>query len=151
VLLLLRALRPSCLNGALGRLRLRRRRGDEEDSRRARVLESRAVQSIRAYLDAHAASFERAVRLGEKAERLEEAEIPSESARNRAERARDEVLLEIDVLRVSFVEAPGEREGTRAFDRAVELLCPAFGIAPSLGRATPVMFPQALWTQPVRP
>jgi hypothetical protein len=126
LLLLLKALRPAWLNGALGRLRSRRWRGGEEASRRARILEYRAVQFIRAYLDAHAASFERAVRLGEKAERLEEAGIPSESARNRAERARGEVLLGIDVLRASFVEAAGEREGTRAFDRAVDLLCPVF-------------------------
>jgi hypothetical protein len=89
------------------------------------ALESRAVRSVRQYLDANAANLERAVRLGEKAERLEEAGIPSESARNRAERARGEVVPGLVALRSSFCEATGQ-EATRAFDRAVELLCPVF-------------------------
>jgi hypothetical protein len=89
-------------------------------------LEPRVVQSICGYLDAHASNLERAVRLGEKAERLEKAGMPSESVRNRAERARAEVVAGLVALRASFVEAAGEREGARAFDRAVELLCPAF-------------------------
>ncbi len=89
------------------------------------ALESRAVRSVREYLDAHAANLERAVRLEEKAERLERAGIPSESARNRAERARGEVIPGLAALRTSFVERTGH-EGARAFDRAVKLLCPAF-------------------------
>ena len=89
------------------------------------TLESGAVRSVREYLDAHAANLERAVRLEEKAERLEEAGIPSESARNRAERARGEVLPGLTVLRASFFEASGRR-GASAFDRAVKLLCPVF-------------------------
>ncbi len=89
------------------------------------ALESRAIRSIREYLDAHAMILERAVRLQEKAERLEEAGIPSESARNRAERARGEVVPGLAALRASFVEATGY-EGARAFDRAVKLLCPVF-------------------------
>ncbi|MDX6381171.1 MAG: hypothetical protein QOI57_2195 [Rubrobacteraceae bacterium] len=93
---------------------------------RASVLDPRAVQSLREYLDAHAANLERAVRLGEKAERLDKAGIPSESARNRAERAHGEVVAGLGALRASFVEAAGEREGAHAFDHAVKLLCPAF-------------------------
>ena len=80
----------------------------------------------REYLDAHAANLERAVRLGEKAERLEEAGTPSESVRNRAERARGEVVAGLETLRASFIEAAGEREGTHAFDQALETQCPAF-------------------------
>jgi hypothetical protein len=89
------------------------------------ALEARAVRSVREYFYAHTANLERAVRLEEKAERLEEAGIPSESARNRAERARWEVLPGLTALRASFFEASG-REGVRAVDRAVELLCPVF-------------------------
>jgi hypothetical protein len=89
------------------------------------TLESRAVRSVREYLESHAANLERAVRLEEKAERLEEAGIPSESARNRAERARREVVLTLTAMRASFVGASGH-EGARAFDRAVEFLCPVF-------------------------
>lgn len=66
------------------------------------------------------------MRLGEKAERLEEAGIPSESARNRAERARGEVVAGLAALRASFIEAAGGRKAARAFDRALEVLCPAF-------------------------
>ena len=93
------------------------------------TLESRAVLSVREYLDDHAANLERAVRLEEKAERLEEAGTPSESARYRAERARSEVLLALTAMRASFVRASGH-EGARAFDRAVEILCPAFASGP---------------------
>lgn len=104
----------------LGRLYARRR-----DAGSGRALDPLAVHSVRGYLDAHASNLERAVRLVEKAERLENAGMPSESARNRAERARGEVLAGLIALRDSFTEATGKREGARAFDRAVELLCPA--------------------------
>ena len=87
------------------------------------TLESRAVRFVRGYLNAHGANLERAVRLEERAGRLEEAGIPSESARNRAERAREEVVPGLVALRASFFEATG-LEGARAFDRAVKLLCP---------------------------
>ena len=90
------------------------------------TLEARAEQTVREYLDAHASNLERAARLKEKAERLEKAGTPSESARNRAERARSEVVAGLAALRSSFVEAAGRWEGAYAFDRVVELLCPAF-------------------------
>jgi hypothetical protein len=89
------------------------------------ALESRAIRSVRDYLDAHAANLERAVRLEEKAERLEEAGIPSESARNRAEWARGEIVPGLVALRASFVERAGHK-GARAFNRALKLLCPIF-------------------------
>jgi hypothetical protein len=51
------------------------------------------------------------VRLGEKAEWLEKAGTPSESARNRAERVREEVVAGLAALRASFVGAT-EKGGT---------------------------------------
>jgi hypothetical protein len=102
ILFILKYLRPTRLKEALEGLYTGRRRG---------------LRYVHEYLDAHAASIERAVRLEEKAGRFERAGIPSESARKRAERAHREVVSELASLRASFVEAIGEREGTRAFDR----------------------------------
>ena len=81
---------------------------------------------VREYLRSQVANLERAERLGERAERLEKAGIPSESARNRAERAREEVMAGLTALRGRFVEAVGSSDGARAFDRVVDLLCPTF-------------------------
>jgi hypothetical protein len=101
------------------------KRQDAEPNGEQSVLESRAIRSVRDYLDAHAANLERAVRLEEKAERLEEAGIPSESARNRAERARGEIVPGLVARRASFVERTGHKGG-HAFDGALKLLCPVF-------------------------
>lgn len=120
VLLLLKTLRPTRLKWTLGRLLVRKR---SDGAPRENL--PRADRAISNYLDAYAANLERAVRLEEKARRLEEAGTPSESARNQAERARGEVVSGLVALRASFVGATG-REGALAFDRAVELLCPAF-------------------------
>ena len=81
---------------------------------------------IRDYLRSQAPNLERAERLGERAERLEKEGIPSESARNRAERAREEVKAGLAALRGRFVRAAGSKDGARAFDRVVDLLCPTF-------------------------
>ncbi len=90
-------------------------------------LESRAELVVREYLGLHAGMVDRAARLGKKAERLERDGIPSESARNRAEGARGEVIAGLAALRASFVEAADRREGANTvFDRVVEFLCPAF-------------------------
>ena len=89
------------------------------------VLESRAAGMIRDYLRSQATNLERAERLGERAERLEKAGIPSESARNRAERAREEVMAGLSMLRRRFVEAAAD-DGASAFDRVADLLCPTF-------------------------
>ena len=83
---------------------------------------------MREYLEAHTANLERAARLEEKAERLEKAGIPSESARNRAQRARREVVAGLAALRASFVEAVGGRDGARAFDRMVRQRYPDFAL-----------------------
>ena len=81
---------------------------------------------MREHLEAHAESLERAARLAEKAGRLEKAGTPSDSARNRAERARGEVVAGLEALRARFVEAAGG-EGLGVFDRVVEALAPAYG------------------------
>ncbi|MDQ4002535.1 MAG: hypothetical protein M3259_01695 [Actinomycetota bacterium] len=125
----LRSFRRPRWKERLGRVRARvqrRRNADFTEPVRMPALEARAEQTVREYLDAHASNLERAARLKEKAERLEKAGTPSESARNRAERARGEVVAGLAALRSSFVEAAGRWEGAYAFDRVVELLCPAF-------------------------
>lgn len=81
---------------------------------------------VREYLRTQVTNLERVERLGDRAERLERAGIPSESARNRAERAREEVRAGLTTLRGRFVKAVGSGDGARAFDRVVDLLCPTF-------------------------
>ena len=125
VLFILKALQSTHFKEALRGLYTGRRRGLGNTQKPA---ESRAIRCVHKYLDAHAASVERAVRLEAKAERLERAGIPSESARQRAERARGEVVSEVTSLHATFAETTGEREGTVAFGRAVKLLCPAFAL-----------------------
>jgi ferric-dicitrate binding protein FerR (iron transport regulator) len=114
---------PGTLKRALGRL-FKRRRGVDDPT-----LRSRAASAIREYADAHATLFERAERLREKAERLARAGTPSESARNRAERAKREVVAGLAALRASFAASAGGSEGWRAFDREVALRYPAFEIS----------------------
>ena len=88
---------------------------------------SRAASAIREYAGEHAALFERAERLQEKADRLERAGIPSESAANRAERARMEVEAGLLALRASFASSAEGSAGERAFDHEVERLYPTLG------------------------
>jgi ferric-dicitrate binding protein FerR (iron transport regulator) len=114
---------PGTFKRALGRL-FKRRRGEEDPT-----LRSRAASAIREYAEAHATLFERAERLREKAERLERAGTPSESARNRAVRARREVEAGLAALRASFAASAGGSEGHRAFDREVTLRYPAFEVS----------------------
>ena len=112
---------------ALNKLRgLTRRRERSGTQAAPDPLENRAARVVREYLDAHAESVERAARLQEKAGRLEREGTPSESARNRADRARGEVAAGLLALRARFVEAVG-RDGARAFDRVVAMLAPAYG------------------------
>src|SRR3712207_9525633 len=73
--LFLRTLRRPRLKEALERLSARRR---DSGAVRAPDLEARAERTLREHLGAHAESLERAVRLGEKAERLQEDGTPSE-------------------------------------------------------------------------
>lgn len=76
------------------------------------------------YAGEHAAILERAERLATKARRLDEAGTPSESANNRAVRARAEVETGLTALRDAFVASDGE-EGGEAFDREVVRRFPA--------------------------
>jgi len=123
---LLRTLRllsfPRIAGRALGRL-FGRRRGEAAPDV---ALASQASSMIREYAHDHAPLFEREERLRAKAERLSEAGTPSESANNRAERARMEVEAGLHALRDLFAPAAGERR--RAFDQEVGRLYPRLGL-----------------------
>jgi hypothetical protein len=115
---------PGAARRALGRLFGSRKREQAQDL----TLVSRAASAIREYAREHATLFERAERLREKADRLERAGIPSESAANRAERARREVEAGLLALRASFASSAGGSAGERAFDHEVARLFPTFGV-----------------------
>jgi hypothetical protein len=115
---------PGAAGRALGRLFGRRKRETVQDL----ALISRAASAIREYAREHATLFERAERLREKADRLERAGIPSESAANRAERARMEVAAGLLALRASFASSAGGSAGERAFDHEVARLFPTLGV-----------------------
>jgi hypothetical protein len=123
---LLNALRLRSFPGGARRLlaRLFGRRKREPDL----AMISLAASAIREYAGKHAALFERAERLQKKADRLENAGIPSESAANRAERARKEVEAGLLALRASFASSVGGGAGERAFDHEVERLYPTLGV-----------------------
>jgi hypothetical protein len=125
---LLDALRLRSFPGGARRLlaRLLGRRKKELEADLALI--SLAASAIREYAGKHAALFERAERLREKADRLEKAGIPSESAANRAERARKEVEAGLLALRTSFASSVGGSVGERAFDHEVERLYPTLGV-----------------------
>jgi len=122
---LLRTLRlrsfPHIAGRALGKL-FGRRKGDAPQDVRAQ-----AASMIRQYARDHAPLFEREERLRAKAERLSGAGTPSESADNRAERARMEVEAGLLALRDLFAPSAGERR--RAFDREVGRLYPRLGLS----------------------
>jgi hypothetical protein len=118
---------PRTFKRALDRLAGRVRR-PEEILAPDPALSSLAATAIRDYAEAHATLFERAERLKAKAERLEGSGMPSESARNRAERARREVESGLAALRTSFVGSSGESNGGRAFDLEVGRRYPSFAL-----------------------
>ena len=115
---------PRAVRRALGRLFGRREKELAPDP----ALISRAASAIREYARDHSALFERAERLREKADRLERAGIPSESAANRAERARVEVETGLLALRARFASSAGGGAGERAFDHEAERLYPTLGV-----------------------
>jgi len=86
------------------------------------AIASQAASMIMEYARVHAALFEREERLRAKAERLAKAGTPSESASNRAERARAEVEAGLLALRERFAPSAGERK--RAFDHEAGRLYP---------------------------
>jgi hypothetical protein len=116
---------PGVARRALGRLFGRQKREPVPDL----TLVPLAASAILEYASEHAALFERAERLREKADRLERAGIPSESAANRAERAWAEVETGLLALRASFASSAGGRAGERAFDHEVERLYPTLGVS----------------------
>ncbi len=83
---------------------------------------SLAASAIEEYAREHAALFEREERLRAKAERLAREGTPSESANNRAERARVEAEAGLLALRERFAPSAGERR--RVFEREVVRLYP---------------------------
>lgn len=115
------------LKRPFGRLARRLRTRGEEDVAPNPGLRARAAEAIQLHTETHAALFERAARLREKAERLESLGTPSESAVNRAERAEREAELGLSELRGAFVASNGE-EGRRAFDSEVENRYPSLRV-----------------------
>ena len=109
----------------LGRLRSRLRPNQRPEA--APGLDDRAAAMLDGHERAHAALFERAARLSVKAERLDEAGTPSESAQNRAARAREEVEAELAALRATFVDDFGDG-AARAFDSLVQSRYPGFDL-----------------------
>jgi hypothetical protein len=123
---LLRTLRLRSFPGVAGRVLGRFFGRRKEDSAPDVALASQAASEIREYAREHAALFERAERLRAKAERLQGEGTPSESANNRADRARREVEAGFLALRESFAPSAGERR--HAFDYEVGRLYPEFGL-----------------------
>ena len=121
---------PRSLGGlakrALGRLFGRPRRRAERPAPDP-ALGARAASVVGRHAEERAALFERAERLSVKALRLQEAGTPSESANNRADRAREEVETGLAALRASFVAAE-RADGGEAFDREVGRRYPSLGL-----------------------
>lgn len=104
---------------------------DEEDAARTsdqgvgKDAHERAVSALREFLAQNTTNtnVERAVRMRDQAERLEREGIPSDSARNRAERAREELVDDLVRLRRAL-SAAGGRDLARALDLEVMKLDP---------------------------
>ncbi len=118
---------PGLVKRGLGRLFGRPRRRVERPAPADPTLEARAASVAGRHAEERATLFERAERLSGKALRLEEAGTPSESANNRAERAREEVEAGLATARASFVASEGAGSG-EAFDREILKRYPALGL-----------------------
>jgi hypothetical protein len=118
---------PAAFKRVLGRWTGRRQR-PESGPAPDPELGSLAASAIKEYAEAHPALFERADRLGEKAERLQSLGTPSESANNRARRAKREVEVALAALRATFAASTGGSEAAHAFDREVERRYPSLGL-----------------------
>ena len=90
------------------------------------AMASQAASAIKEYAREHAALFEREERLRTKAERLAQEGTPSESANNRAERARTEIEAGLLALRERFAPSAGERR--RVFDHEAGRLYPRVAV-----------------------
>ena len=117
---------PGTLKRALDRLARHGRRAKEGHAPDP-ALGTLAASAIGEYAKAHRTLFERAERLVKKAERLRDSGTPSESANNRAERAREEVAAGLAALRASFATSAGA-EGGHAFDEEVARRYPSLGL-----------------------
>jgi len=113
---------PKVVERVIGRVFGRGRAGSTPDL----TMASQAASAIREYARDHASLFEREERLRAKAERLAKAGTPSESANNRAERARTEIEVGLLALRERFAPAAGERR--RAFDHEAGRLYPTLAV-----------------------
>ncbi|BBL79782.1 hypothetical protein RxyAA322_16360 [Rubrobacter xylanophilus] len=91
-------------------------------------LRARAAAALAHYARTNADLLDRAARLAARAERLEREGTPSESVRNRAERARREIEAGLGALRDSF--AASGREALEAFELELERFAPTFGVYP---------------------
>jgi hypothetical protein len=123
---LLRTLRlrsfPKVVGRVIGRVFGRRRVESSPDL----AMASPAASAIKEYARDHASLFEREERLRAKAERLAQAGTPSESANNRAERARTEIEAGLLALRERFAPSAGERR--RVFDHEAGRLYPRLAV-----------------------
>jgi hypothetical protein len=123
---LLRTLRlrsfPKVVGRVVGRVFGRRKAESTPDL----AVASQAASAIKEYARDHAALFEREERLRAKAERLAKAGTPSESANNRAERARTEIEAGLLAVRDRFAPSAGERR--RAFDHEAGRLYPRLAV-----------------------
>ena len=88
---------------------------NEQNTERAKDSEPRekAASAIRKHENSQATLFERSERLSARAARLEWEGTPSDSANNRASRAKDEVRTSLMDLRSSFAASGGDVD---AFD-----------------------------------
>ena len=78
----------------------------------------RAAKALDEQLRRDATNLDRAARMRDQAERLDKEGTPSDSARNRADRAREEVADGIARLRRAMISA-GDEESARALDLEV--------------------------------
>ena len=113
---------PKVVGRVVGRVFGRRKAESTPDLAAA----SQAASAIKQYARDHAALFEREERLRAKAERLAKAGTPSESANNRAERARMEIEAGLLALRERFAPSAGKRRS--AFDHEAGRLYPGLAV-----------------------
>jgi hypothetical protein len=117
---------PRVVGRVVGRVLGRGKPHPEPDVAMASPVALQAASAIEEYARNHAALFEREERLRAKAERLARAGTPSESANNRAERARTEVEAGLLALRERFAPSAGERR--RVFDHEAGRLYPGLAV-----------------------
>lgn len=94
---------------------------EETGSRDIRVSDAereRALAALQGFMLENSTNVDRALRLRDRADRLEREGIPSDSAHNRASRAREEIVGGLAGLRLSLGQS-GEPGAARALDLEV--------------------------------